>query len=76
MKRNDPLNVSDSLNVPVSSDDADMEGGRLISDRGSKASLRGWTKGIPRGSWGWLSAGGFRRCNSRLAGGDGVGEGR
>ena len=39
MKRNDPLNVSDSLNAPVSSDEADMEAGELIADPGAAGEL-------------------------------------
>ncbi|WP_322174401.1 sigma-70 family RNA polymerase sigma factor [Acutalibacter caecimuris] len=39
MKRNDPLNVSDSLNAPLYSDDADMETGDLIPDPGAESEL-------------------------------------
>lgn len=39
MKKNDPLNVCDSLNAPVSSDDADIEAGELIADPGAEGEL-------------------------------------
>ena len=39
MKKNDPLKVCDSLNAPVSSDDADAEAGELIPDPEAEGEL-------------------------------------